>query len=271
MRGMSTEAHARPVPGPVPSPPCARRAGPRTGTAAAALAVALALASLAVPERRPVDVGADGTDERGAAGPPAAAATAFSCGASLATGSGATGSGAVPARAAAAPPPARLIALREALYASASPDGGLSGDGERVECRGASADVYPVLWRFDLEGVRRVRALDGALSLDAFESRHTVIAPRDARLVDGTVVAESVSLPPVDTWTAAPDGNGLVATLGARRAGAAACAASRAGRCTVALDVGWRLGAVGDALELEQTLWVGGRAAGRVVWRLRPA
>ena len=269
MPGMSHEPSAPSVPPPdargSASGP-ARPGGRARGGALAGTAVALALASMALPEAPMRD------EEAGARGVPAAiaaaATTPFSCGARLAP------EAATDAGASAGAPAARLVALREALYARdrfARP----SGDGERVECRGASGRdrpgdaPYPVTWRFDLHSPGRTFAPDGTVILDAFESRHTVDAPRGARLVDDAVVAETLSLPEAGAWRAAPDGGGLVATLSARRAGAGGCVSRAVGRCTVALDIGWRLRAVGDGLAIEQRFWVGGRAAERVVWRLR--
>ena len=232
-------------------------------------AVLLGIAALAVPGARDAGLVAASTV--------AASADGFTCGTAL----GARTTPGATAR------PARLspaqAALRDALYADDA-FSRLGGEGTRTECRnvdanagtgtsaganGAGDGARSVTWRFDLEQVELVRTLDGGAQLNAFEARHTVLAPRDARLVAGSIVAETVSLPPATAWVAAPDGRGLVAASSARRAGAAAqCRTSLTGRCTAALDLGWRLSVAGRALALEQTFWVGGRAAEHVRWRL---
>ena len=224
----------------------------------AAGAVLLGIAALAVPGAR--DPGP---------GIVAASADGFACGTAL-DARAVSGAVTEPARL----PPA-LTALRDALYT----DDAFSrrgGEGTRTECRNVDADTNEtgdgarsVTWRFDLEQVELVRTLDGGVQLNAFEARHAVIAPRDARLVAGSIVAETVSLPPIVDWVPAPDGRGLVAASSARRAGASRrCRTSLAGNCTIALDLGWRLSVAGRALALEQTFWANGRAAGHVRWRL---
>ena len=222
----------------------------------AAGAVLLGIAALAVPGAR--DAGRVG-----------ASADDFACGTALdarAVSGAATG----PARL----PPA-LAALRDALYADTALSR-LGGGGARTECRNVDAGTNEagdgarrVTWHFDLEQVELVRTLDGGVQLNAFEARHAVTAPRDARLVAGSTVAGTVSLPPASDWVPAPDGRGLVAASSARRAGASArCRTSLVGNCTVALDLGWRLSIAGRALALEQTFWVDGRAAEHVRWQL---
>ena len=222
-------------------------------------AVLLGIAALAVP----------GTRDAGRVG---ASVDDFACGAALDTRT-------VPGTAAAAGParlPPALAALRDALYADDAFSRLGGGDGARTECRNVDAGTNEtgdgarsVTWRFDLEQVELVRTLDGGVQLNAFEARRAVVAPRDARLVAGSIVAETVSLPPVADWVPAPDGRGLVAASSARRAGASQrCRTSLVGNCTVALDLGWRLSVAGRALALEQTFWINGRAAEHVRWQL---
>ena len=223
-------------------------------------AALLGIAALAVPGARDASTLAATADD-------------FACGAALdarTVPEAAPGTDEEPARL-----PFALATLRDALYAD-DPFSRLGGEGTRTECRNVDAgtseadDGAPsVTWRFDLEQVELVRTLDGGVQLNAFEARHAVIAPRDARLVAGSIVAETVSLPPASDWVPAPDGRGIVAASSARRAGASQrCRTSLVGNCTVALDLGWRLSLAGRALALEQTFWVNGRTAEHVRWRL---
>ncbi len=177
----------------------------------------------------------------------------------------------------AAPPPAAapigtelgvaLLPLRDALYrAELGP--GSDGAGYRVECLDPETVIT---YRFTLEDVERRTTLAGHTLITAFEDRHEVEAPRDRRLTAGSVVAETISLPPTIDWRPAADGDGIVAFLEARRAGASTrtCARTLTGRCSTALDIGWRVRAANPgALVVEQSIWVNGVAATRAVWRL---
>lgn len=157
--------------------------------------------------------------------------------------------------------------LRDALYSRAG-SSRRSGDGYRIECLDPETSVT---WRFDLERVERRRTLDGGTLIAAHEARHAVEAPREKRLVAGATVAETVSLPPPAAWRAGPEGDAIVAFLGARRAGAGGgdCSGTSAGRCSTTRDIVWRARSAGRAaVVIEQEIWVNGLAAERAVWRL---
>ena len=196
--------------------------------------------------------------------------------------------------------PRRLQLLLERLHAA--PLAG--GEGERLLCSGPPEARRRLLWLFDLEQLERVATLDGGVQLNAFEARHSYRAvPADDRRVDDVVKAETISLPLRGHWRANAEADELRAGHRVRRLGASSafCALTRddrafaaaesagltaggaidlasgtsggkrgspSDRCTYVAEIALTARADGDAIELEQSVYVNGVLGSRVLWRL---
>jgi len=163
------------------------------------------------------------------------------------------------------------------------------GEGERVRCRGTGVRQREVIWLFDLEQLERVSTADGRTTINAFEFRHTLIAdPVDDRLVAGSLVAETLEIPPLALWRQGSDASTLRANRRFRRhgsPGSSACALARSPSSTIVVraapkpaphaalcgrvtEIDTTLRVLAGSVELEQVLYVDGLWSERVRWRI---
>lgn len=151
------------------------------------------------------------------------------------------------------------------------------GEGRRVRCMDTEPS-YPVTWLFDLEQVETVNLLTGHRLITAFEDRHSVESPVADRRISGALVAEQISILPRDRWRIDTDGRSLTSNLRFHRRGATGPNCSRIvaapglspvpRACSALNELDWTTRAIGNAVLLEQVLYVNGRRAEWVTWRL---